>query len=56
MDKYVITNSCVRCGECACHCPSGAIYPGDNKFNISGNCIGCGDCVNRCPVNAIVKR
>lgn len=56
MDKYVITGSCVGCGECDWQCPTGAITESGDKYAITSDCTGCGECVHMCPVGAIIKK
>jgi pyruvate formate lyase activating enzyme len=41
---------CIRCGECARHCPEGAAAPGEPAPN--GVCTRCGACVAVCPSGA----
>ena len=55
----VVNTDEVPCGNCARHCPAGAIMmvhriPGDKKSLMipsvnTENCIGCGACENLCP-------
>jgi len=50
----VKTPSCKGCGECARHCPAGAISIIDKKARIARKkCIGCGECFVSCFNDAI---
>lgn len=50
--------SCIGCGSCAEHCPTGAARIGDQgkAFIETEVCIGCGDCTAVCPSGAIPVR
>ena len=58
-ELYSTDRRCVVCGNCARHCPVGAIemVPSDPKDEKSlkipvvneARCIGCGACENLCP-------
>ena len=51
---YVITDSCVSCGNCADQCPCSAISEGDGKYEINPDvCVSCGACASVCPCDAI---
>ncbi len=46
--------TCIGCGECEKHCPSGAINLEEKKAYIDKNkCIGCGECIVRCPTESV---
>ncbi len=55
----IVNRDDVQCGNCACHCPAGAISmiprdPDDKKSRKipvvdPERCIGCGACENLCP-------
>jgi len=46
--------TCIGCGECEKHCPSGAINFKEKKAYINKNkCIGCGECIVRCPTESV---
>jgi len=46
--------TCIGCGECEKHCPSGAINLKEKKAYINKNkCIGCGECIVRCPTESV---
>jgi uncharacterized protein len=46
--------TCIGCGECEKHCPSGAINLKEKKAYIDKNkCIGCGECIVRCPTESV---
>ena len=45
---------CVRCGECHCHCPAGAVTLDKVQAHIDQDkCIGCAECVAVCRFNAV---
>ena len=49
---YVISDSCVSCGEC----PVGAISAGASQYEIDANsCVDCGTCAGVCPTGAIAQ-
>ena len=57
---YVITELCIRAGDCVEVCPVACIVPGPRAdarwpyFYIDPDtCIDCGACVPECPVDAI---
>ncbi len=43
---------CAHCGECAAHCPAGAIVAGDELHTDAEKCIRCCACVKLCPSGA----
>ncbi|MCG8564134.1 MAG: DUF362 domain-containing protein [Desulfobacterales bacterium] len=46
--------TCIGCGECVAHCPSGALFLEDRKAYIHQKiCIGCAECIVRCPTASI---
>lgn len=50
---YVITDDCISCGSCEAECATGAITPGDDKYQIDAEtCIDCGACAAVCPTDA----
>ena len=51
---YVITDSCVNCGNCEGECQVVAISAGDSKYEIdASSCVDCGTCAGACPTGAI---
>jgi ferredoxin--NADP+ reductase len=60
MMAYVITQLCIRAGDCVDVCPVACIVPGPTSdaewpyFYIDPDaCIDCGACVPECPADAI---
>lgn len=51
-----VGKGCVACGNCAKHCPFGAIaiYKGLYAVVDESHCRGCGKCVKACPADVIV--
>ncbi|WP_300459296.1 DUF362 domain-containing protein [Desulfobacula sp.] len=46
--------TCIGCGECEKHCPSGAIHIEDKKAYLDAKkCIGCAECIVRCPTKSV---
>ena len=46
--------TCIGCGECEIHCPSGAICLEEKKAYIDKKkCIGCAECIVRCPTESV---
>ncbi|MBT6339424.1 MAG: DUF362 domain-containing protein [Desulfobacula sp.] len=46
--------TCIGCGECEKHCPSGAInFKGKKAYINKNKCIGCGECIVRCPTESV---
>lgn len=46
--------TCIGCGECEKHCPSGAIFLEEKKaYMDQKKCIGCGECIVRCPTESV---
>ena len=53
----VISDECIKCGNCAGQCPVNAISEGSDKYEINeSECIDCGACEADCPVNAISEK
>ncbi len=50
--KPETSQSCVHCGACAAHCPTGAISAADPSQTNPQACIGCMACVRLCPSRA----
>jgi len=50
--KYIVTDSCVRCGICAKVCPADNIAVTD-AVHFSDRCEVCYACLHNCPKNAI---
>jgi len=51
---YFIDDDCINCNGCEDICPSGAISPGDDKYEIDADlCTDCGSCADICPVDSI---
>lgn len=50
-------NTCISCGTCEEHCPTGAIKRRPNEKGKASvdekTCIGCGMCISVCPVKAV---
>ena len=55
---YVEKDRCVACGECANHCPRGAVavYKGCFAKVEEDICVGCGLCARVCPAGCITVR
>jgi len=50
---YVISKSCILCGNCLPGCPVNAIKKGETQYEIIPSlCIDCGTCSYLCPVGA----
>lgn len=46
--------NCIGCGECAQHCPDGAIeLKNDKPVWVKSRCQHCTSCINSCPAKAI---
>ena len=60
-DSCLSVSMCESCGNCARHCPAGAISMIEVTRNgkkrtmpyVNGYCIGCGACENLCPVRPL---
>ncbi len=52
---YVITDSCISCGQCIGVCPTDCIIEGHPYVITQENCLRCGNCYDICPVDAIKK-
>ena len=50
--KYIVNDSCIRCGICAKVCPADNITVND-KVVFSDHCENCYACLHNCPKNAI---
>ncbi|MBO6134950.1 MAG: EFR1 family ferrodoxin [Lachnospiraceae bacterium] len=50
--KYIVNDSCIRCGICAKVCPADNIIVGD-KVAFLDKCEVCYACIHNCPKNAI---
>lgn len=50
--KYIVNDSCTKCGVCATACPAKNIRVTD-AVKFSDHCEGCLACVHICPQNAI---
>ncbi len=53
---YIDREKCNGCGECSCHCPTGAIVDSNDNTKISikyDECIFCAMCEEVCPVGAV---
>jgi hypothetical protein len=53
LKPLVRRRACTACGNCASHCPAGAIDVGDFAVIDDSACIGCAECIQRCPEGAI---
>jgi NADH:ubiquinone oxidoreductase subunit F (NADH-binding)/(2Fe-2S) ferredoxin/NAD-dependent dihydropyrimidine dehydrogenase PreA subunit len=55
---YFITDKCKSCGNCAIHCPVGAISGSPGKMYVidQKKCIKCGACYDCCAFKAIIKK
>lgn len=51
--KFILTRSCIGCGECAEICPVNNIKMEDGRPKFLGECQFCLGCLNRCPKGAI---
>lgn len=52
-------SACENCGECASHCPTGAIQESaEGKRHIvdPAACMNCGQCLIHCPYGAVTER
>jgi ferredoxin/flavodoxin len=52
----VDSSRCTQCGECARHCPVGAIDPRNSSSIDKTKCIACHACIKNCPTNARTAR
>jgi len=52
VDFIAVDSNCLQCGDCAQHCPVGAINS-ENSASVDKNkCILCHACIKNCPANA----
>ncbi len=51
VDFIAIDNSCSQCGDCAQHCPVGAINSENSASIDIKKCILCHACIKKCPAN-----
>jgi hypothetical protein len=51
----IIESKCIKCGECADVCPTGAATMSDNDYPVYDlvKCIGCAQCIAMCPETAL---
>lgn len=56
VDFIHVNSSCVNCGACAKHCPTGAIDPTNSARVDSAKCITCCACIKLCPEQAREKK
>jgi NADH:ubiquinone oxidoreductase subunit F (NADH-binding)/(2Fe-2S) ferredoxin len=56
--KYIITDKCVGCGNCAKHCPVQCISGEPRKKYVidQSKCIKCGTCQEVCAFKAVIKK
>jgi nitroreductase/Pyruvate/2-oxoacid:ferredoxin oxidoreductase delta subunit len=54
----VVTDNCIRCGQCATVCPSFVIEMVNDMASVkrASWCVGCGHCAAVCPTEAVVFR
>lgn len=53
--KFVITEKCIGCGDCAQVCPQKSIDKGNTYSIRHENCLHCGLCLEKCQVKAIER-
>jgi len=52
VDLVLVDGNCTQCGECAQHCPVGAIDSDRSSAVDTSKCILCHACIKYCPTNA----
>lgn len=52
VDHISVDDNCTQCGECAQHCPVGAINPDHSSAVDKNKCVLCHACIKHCPTKA----